>query len=242
MGTKVVFFSGAGLSAESGVPTFRDKGGLWEQYDINKVCNYPTWKNHFHLVHEFYSKRRMELSLVEPNLAHYLIAKMQEKYGKDMTSIVTQNVDDLLERAGCTDVIHVHGELTKLRCLNCNSIWDIGYVAYDGSSCPKCSSKKLVKPAVVFFSEPAPMYRNMYDIFKSLTEDDIVVILGTSGNVVSVDQLLSGFKGLKILNNLEESTEITASKFHSVFYESAITAMPKIVEIIEKKLETKGVE
>jgi NAD-dependent deacetylase len=231
----IIIFSGAGLSAESGLSTFRDSDGLWANYDINEVCNYNTWIDNFGLVHEFYSKRRVELGAVSPNEAHRAIARIQQKYGTEQVSVITQNVDDLLERAGCENVIHVHGELTKLRCMSCNHIWDVGYSEYAvGTKCPHCAGV-MIKPFVVFFNENAPMYKMMYERFEAICENDIVVIIGTSGNVVSLDALLMGSKktGYKILNNLEPSTQINEKLFDKIFYEPCTTAMPKVEELIQ---------
>ncbi len=231
---KIIFFSGAGLSAESGLSTFRDSDGLWANYDINEVCNYDNWEQNFDLVHEFYSKRRQELATVKPNNAHIKIAQMQQKYG-EAVQIITQNVDNLLEQAGCTDVIHVHGELTKLRCLYCNHVWDVDYKPYGGESCPKCKHT-LIKPFVVFFYEPAPLYRSMFGLFQTLDSDDIIVSIGTSGNVISFDMLLRGVKGYKILNNLEPSLAIDEALFDEIIYEKATSGIEKIATIIGERM------
>jgi len=239
---KIIIFSGAGLSAESGLSTFRDNDGLWANYDINKVCNYMTWLDNFALVHEFYNKRRVELESAKPNIAHMTIAKIQQKYGMDKVSIITQNVDDLLERAGCQSVIHVHGELTKLRCMSCDYNWDIGYQEYEiGAKCPRCNGARI-KPFVVFFYESAPMYMALYEQFEDINQNDIVLIIGTSGNVVSIDNLLGSKNknGYKILNNLESSAKINEKLFDKIFYEPCTMALPKIEEIIKEKMDACG--
>lgn len=233
---RVIFFSGAGLSAESGLATFRASDGLWANYDINKVCNFYTWKENFELVHEFYNKRRLELAKVEPNRAHKVIAKLQNEYGQDRVVVITQNVDDLLERAGCKNIMHLHGELTKLICTSCGYKWDIGYCAYEFSGCPKCETE-LVKPFVVFFYESAPMYSPMYREFQTLKDDDIVVVIGTSGNVISLDMLLYGNSGYKILNNLEPSDAINEALFDKIIYKPATNAIDEIESIIKERLK-----
>ncbi len=107
----ILFFSGAGLSADSGLSTFRDTNGLWDKYDINKVCNISTWKANYELVHEFYNLRRTEYKDAKPNAMHTMIADMQRKHGSDKVMVITQNIDNLLEEAGCENVLHVHGRI-----------------------------------------------------------------------------------------------------------------------------------
>lgn len=236
MKNKIVIFSGAGLSAESGLQTFRSSEGLWNNYDIDVVCNFNNWITNFDIVHEFYNKRREELATVKPNIAHQTIANIQNRYGKERVKIITQNVDDLLERAGCVDVLHVHGELTKIWCPKCKNITDIGYKKFDFTPCKQCSSK-FIKPFVVFFYEQAPLYKQMYEEFEALRSGDIALVIGTSGQVISLHMLVGGLKCHKILNNLEECEFVNEDLFDEIFYESSITAMPKIKEMIYKRFD-----
>ncbi len=150
---KVMILNGAGVSAESGIRTFRDSSdGLWEEYDIDKVCSVNGWRNDRKFVTEFYNQRRTELESKKPNVAHYMFAKLEKELG-DRVWNLTQNVDDLFERAGCKNVIHLHGTLRDLRCEDCNHIWDIGYRAQkDDERCPKCNSSR-VRHNVVMFGE-----------------------------------------------------------------------------------------
>jgi NAD-dependent deacetylase len=133
---KVVIFSGAGISAESGLSTFRDADGLWEKYRIEEICTAGclNWNRENTLT--FYDARREQLDSVMPNAAHYAIAKLQEKYSKDI-AIITQNVDDLFERAGCKDILHLHGFLPRLRCEECGATHLIGYTRH-------CAPKKSI--------------------------------------------------------------------------------------------------
>ena len=110
---KVLILSGAGLSAESGLRTFRDSGGLWEEYDIEEVCSARGFRANRQKVLDFYDKRRAQLAECEPNEAHKMIARLKERYGEQI-SVLTQNVDDLLERAGCQKVVHLHGFLPEI--------------------------------------------------------------------------------------------------------------------------------
>ena len=225
---KILIFSGAGISAESGIKTFRDADGLWENYAIEDICNQQTWVQNYDLVHNFYNQRRVQLSSVEPNFAHEIVASIQKKYPQDCI-IVTQNVDDMFERAGCTNVIHVHGELTKMECVSCQNVFDIGYKEFKvGDTCPKCSSD-TIKPFVVFFGGSAPKYMDMYDAFRHLqNEYSIAVVIGTLGNVVQINANLEIMECHKILNNLEVSPYIDDSQFDRVYYEEATSAIEKI--------------
>jgi NAD-dependent deacetylase len=128
MKKKIVVLSGAGVSAESGISTFRDSDGLWENYDVMEVASIEGWYQNPELVIEFYNQRRTQLANVEPNEAHKIIADLEKHY--DVT-VITQNVDDLHERAGSTQIIHLHGELTKV-CSDAQKkhVKDIGYTAF----------------------------------------------------------------------------------------------------------------
>ncbi len=231
---KIIIFSGAGISAESGINTFRDIDGLWENHKIEEICYASNWKKNFELVHKFYNQRRIQLNQVQPNKAHYIVSEIKQKYGDDCY-VVTQNVDDLFERAGCEDVLHVHGELTKMKCTACGNVWDIGYKEFNTSEdrCPNCYSLQGVKPNVIFFGEDAPKYREMYRAFDAVSsKDSIAVVIGTMGNVVVVDELLKYKLCKKILNNLEPSEYINDEIFNKVYYENATLVIDKIQQDI----------
>jgi len=230
---KIVIFSGAGISAESGIKTFRDSDGLWENHNIEDICNQYTWEQNYVKVHKFYNQRRVQLGNVEPNEAHKTIANIKKKYKNDCI-VVTQNIDDLFERAGCKNVIHVHGELTKMHCMGCKYIFDIGYKEFNtGDECPRCKNTHI-KPYVVFFGGEAPKYMNMYDAFEYLqNENSIAVVIGTLGNVIQINANLEIMECKKILNNLEKSQYIDDSQFNRVYYENAISAAKKIEADIE---------
>ncbi|MCW8837225.1 MAG: NAD-dependent deacetylase [Thiovulaceae bacterium] len=231
---KIVIFSGAGISAESGIKTFRDADGLWENHNIEDICNQYTWEQNYNQVHKFYNQRRVQLGSVKPNLAHEIVADIKNKY-KDDCIVVTQNVDDMFERAGCKDVIHVHGELTKMECMACGEVFDIGYKEFDkDDKCPNCANTHI-KPYIVFFGGQAPKYMDMYNAFEYLqNEDSIAVVIGTLGNVIQINANLEIMDCKKILNNLEESPYIDDTQFDKVYYENATSAIQKIEEDIEK--------
>jgi NAD-dependent deacetylase len=196
---KLVLFTGAGISAESGISTFRDSNGLWENYDPMQVASLATWRNNYKLVHDFYNARRRDIEQAQPNLAHEIAARWQAEYGCE---IITQNIDDLFEKAGA-HALHVHGNITEMKCVACGLVWDIGYNDYvDGMACPntlkKCQCKKL-KPNVVFFGEVAPNYPKMYNILASLGKDDVIVVCGTSGQVIDIKSLIFDRPCLKII-------------------------------------------
>lgn len=238
---KVVFFTGAGVSAESGISTFRDTNGLWENHNVDDICNYHTWKKNKELVFEFYNQRRLQLATVKPNLIHTTIANLQKKYGKENIQIVTQNVDNLFEEAGCEDVLHVHGFLTEIQCTRCNHIFDIGYnnIKHD-EKCPSCGYANHLKPNIIFFYESAPKYRDMNNIFNSLNDEkDLFIVIGTMGNVIPINSYVQTIYSEKILNNLEKNQYINEKYFQHVFYEKGTEAIQKIETIIENKINFK---
>lgn len=216
---KVLILSGAGLSAASGLRTFRDSGGLWEQYDINEVCSVPGFLKDRAKVLKFYDERRAQLKGCKPNLAHHTIAKLKAEFGEKIV-VQTQNVDDLLERAGCESVVHLHGFLPQIRCEVCDFVQNIGYEKIAGQICKKCGSDKM-RHNIVMFGEAAPHYG---DLYAALQECDLFVCIGTSGEVLDVASYTRYFK-FSILNNLDASH---IDKFFSKCYiESAVTATPK---------------
>jgi len=170
--------TGAGVSAESGVATFRDSGGLWEGHDVHQVATPEGFAANPDLVLRFYDERRSQVQLVEPNAAHKALARLEQALD-DKVTIVTQNVDDLHERAGSTRVIHMHGELLSALCLRCGQRhrWENELASYP--PCPSCSQPDL-RPDIVWFGEvPYHMDR----IEPLLQQADVFVSIGTSGEV-----------------------------------------------------------
>ena len=234
----LVVFSGAGLSADSGIATFRGADGLWENHSIDEVCNFDTWEANRQSVHGFYNARRVALAGVAPNPMHRLLAGWQSRF---RTTLVTQNIDDLLERAGATEVLHVHGFLTEMRCLACGAVWDIGATAWDPSTdrCPSCGSLEGVKPNVVFFNEPAPLYEPMADVFASLGPDDVLVVIGTDGAVVPIGRIAERLRCRKALNNLEPIAPedfvpgmVSPRQFDRTLFKPAAQAVGELDEIV----------
>jgi len=171
--TKLIVLTGAGVSAESGISTFRDKGGLWEGHDIMEVASPFGWSKNKNLVLDFYNQRRRQLKDVKPNTAHINIAKLQDKYN---VTIVTQNVDNLHERAGSKNIIHLHGELTKARStIPPYMVYEIGYS--DINPGDKCEKGGQLRPHIVWFGESVPEIENAAAV---CSEAEIFVVVGTS--------------------------------------------------------------
>ena len=173
---KIVVLSGAGMSAESGISTFRDQGGLWEQHPIEEVATPEAFQRNPEKVMNFYNMRRKQLFDVKPNPAHYALAELENQF--DM-HIITQNVDDLHERAGSKKVLHLHGELKKARSvLDENYIIELNHWELKmGEKCPKGGQ---LRPHIVWFGEMVPELMNAEPIVQSA---DILLIIGTSLNV-----------------------------------------------------------
>ena len=178
---KIVILSGAGISAESGISTFRGNGGLWEQYDVMDVASAQGWKKNPALVLDFYNRRRAQLANAEPNQAHIDIAALEKDFD---VVVITQNVDNLHEKAGSTKVIHLHGELTKIRPEDSyteedgydeSKVMDIGVTAIGTGNVDERGVQ--YRPHIVFFGEAVPKLK---DALRELIEADFMIIVGTS--------------------------------------------------------------
>ena len=170
---KVVVLTGAGISAESGLKTFRDSDGLWEEYRIEEVATYDAWLRNPALVLEFYNKRRSQLGTVSPNVAHLALVKLEQKFD---VQIITQNVDDLHERAGSSRILHLHGQLTRVRSTRYPElVTDIGYCGIEiGDLCEKGFQ---LRPHIVWFGEAVPLIEDAADLTQ---QADILLVIGTS--------------------------------------------------------------
>ncbi len=181
---KIVVLTGAGISAESGIKTFRDSDGLWEEYRIEDVATYDAWQRNQELVIEFYNQRRKQLLEVEPNAAHYALAKLEARFD---VQIITQNVDDLHERGGSSKILHLHGELKKVRStVDENLIYTLkGWELKKGDLCEKGSQ---LRPHIVWFGEDVPMIIPAAELS---AQADIFMVVGTSMNVYPAAGLLN---------------------------------------------------
>jgi len=175
---KIVILTGAGISAESGLGTFRDTDGLWTKYDLNEVATPEGFARNPALVHEFYNARRANCLKAVPNRAHMALARLEQYYFGEVL-VVTQNVDDLHERAGSRVVWHMHGQLSRALCAACNHRWDSAPELTPDDRCPACGAR-AVRPDIVWFGE---MPYLMDEIISALMAADLFVSIGTSGNV-----------------------------------------------------------
>ncbi|QZD88790.1 NAD-dependent deacylase [Qipengyuania aurantiaca] len=174
----IVVLTGAGISAESGIDTFRDSGGLWEQHRVEDVATPEGFSRDPDLVHRFYDARREAVQQVEPNPAHEALALLDKRWDGDLL-IVTQNVDDLHERAGASRVLHMHGELLSALCARCDARHRWSEPLFGRPECPGCGEAAL-RPDVVWFGE---MPYEMERIYDALRRADMFVSIGTSGAV-----------------------------------------------------------
>ena len=230
---KVIIFSGAGISAESGISTFRDSDGLWENHKIEDVCMKGCLDTNRDMTIKFYDMLRTNLKDKEPNHAHKIVAKLKNKYPNEI-AVVTQNVDDMFEKAGCKDLLHVHGFLKELRCENCNHVLNINYeeqfAKYE--DCPKCNNK--LRPNIVFFGDAAPKYQEFY---KEFDDCEMFIVIGTSGAVVNTDMFLNPDIKISILNNLEPSFYINEEVYIKAIFKPASKAIDEIAFDIEEFLK-----
>ena len=175
----IVILTGAGLSAESGLATFRDKGGIWTKYNLMDVATPEGFARNPDMVQKFYNDRRQQVVSAKPNAAHEALARLEEQYPGEVLT-VTQNIDALHEAAGTSNLIHMHGELNKALCSHCESrrAWVDDITT--STLCPECGEAGGMRPDVVWFGE---MPYRMDDICEALTRCDLFISIGTSGSV-----------------------------------------------------------
>ncbi|AHG86643.1 hypothetical protein F544_14150 [Bibersteinia trehalosi USDA-ARS-USMARC-190] len=230
---KIVVLTGAGISAESGIRTFRAEDGLWENHRVEDVATPEGYKRDPELVQRFYNERRRKLfdPEVQPNAAHLALAKLEEKLGENLL-IVTQNVDNLHERAGNQNIIHMHGELLKVRCPNKGTVYDWQGDVKDEDHCTCCQIPRKLRPHIVWFEE---MPLEMDRIYSALMECDIFISIGTSGNVYPAAGFVQeannwGAKTIEL--NLEPS--LVKNAFQEARYGKASEIVPAFVtEVLE---------
>ncbi|MCR4659702.1 MAG: NAD-dependent deacylase [Bacteroidales bacterium] len=218
----IVVLTGAGISAESGISTFRDSDGLWEQHRVEDVATPEGYYRNPELVLDFYNQRRHQLATVEPNEAHRQLVRLEEQY---LVDIITQNVDNLHERAGSSRVLHLHGELTKARGeRDTNTIIDIGYndiklgqLAPDGTQ---------LRPHIVWFGEAVP---NIEPAAELCTQADIFIVVGTSMNVYPAAGLIH-YVPRQAECYVVDPKEVPVSRNVHYFKERATTGVSAIVE------------
>ena len=228
MKKKIVVLTGAGISAESGIQTFRGADGLWEGHRIEDVASPEGWQRNKALVLDFYNQRRAQLLTVKPNVAHYALVELEQHYE---VIIITQNVDDLHERAGSTHVVHLHGELLKVRSsLGESHIYDWKKELHLGD---KCSKGSQLRPHIVWFGEMVPMIEPATTITASA---DIFIVIGTSLLVYPAAGLLhhTKYDAEKYLINPDESNAPQVPHLKFIF-EKASVGVPYLVAELNKR-------
>lgn len=181
---KIVVFTGAGVSAESGLGTFRDADGLWEKYKVEDICTHEAWLRNPQLCVDFYNARRRDTLAAQPNAAHIALTRLQEAF--PTMEIITQNIDDLHERAGSKHIIHLHGEITKLRSEN-NDTATVPLQGWEQHYGDRHPDGSLLRPYIVFFGEGVPYFPDACDVASTA---DIMIVVGTSLNVYPAASLL----------------------------------------------------
>ena len=238
----IVILTGAGISAESGIPVFRSETGLWEQERVEDVATYEGFSRDPVKVHNFYNKMRQSIKTKVPNPAHLALARLQkeypQKYGATV-DLVTQNIDDLHEKAGSTDIIHMHGELNSILCEHCGKRYPYFEDSTPKSECKHCHHQSL-RPDIVWFGE---MPYQMERIEKLLYRCDLFIAIGTSGVVYPAAgfcQVASSVGALCVEFNLEPSA--VGSSFNYGLYGKASVTLPQFVdELIEKRTAKQSV-
>ncbi len=226
----IVILTGAGISAESGLDTFRDKGGLWEQYDLDEVATPEGFARNPAFVHDFYNARRAGVLAAKPNAAHLALAELGRDYEARVV-VVTQNIDDLHERGGAGEIVHMHGELLKGRCQACGTVsgWS-GNMTLD-SRCPGCSAAGKMRPHVVWFGE---MPFEMERIEAELGRCDLFLSIGTSGNVYPAAGFVSEVRAYGRAHTAELNLEPSESR--SLFAEHIYGPASQVVPAYVAKL------
>lgn len=225
---KISVFTGAGISAESGLGTFRDSGGLWEKFKIEEVATPEAWNKNPEMVTEFYNMRRKQCYESKPNPAHFAIAQLEEKF---VVEVITQNIDDLHERAGSSNIVHLHGEINKVKSSGPNAEreyfiqkdWEVKI----GDFCPEGYQ---LRPHVVWFGEDVPM---LEEAITRIEKADIVIVVGTSLNVYPAAGILS-YAPSDASYYLIDPSEVNVPRYFNVIRDSATKGVPELVEKLMK--------
>lgn len=225
---KIAVLSGAGISAESGLKTFRDSNGLWEGHDVMQVATPEGFARNPELVLEFYNQRRRQLLEVEPNAAHLALAQLEKDHE---VVVITQNVDDLHERSGSSRVVHLHGELLKVRSSQNENLvldWKTDLILGD-----LCEHNSQLRPHIVWFGEAVPMM----DVATELVvKSDIIIVVGTSMQVYPAAGLIQYAPEHAKLFFVDPNPSLSSSERMTVFAEKATTGIVKVIAEIKKLL------
>ena len=227
---KLVFLTGAGVSQESGISTFRNSDGLWENYPVMDVASADGFKRNPELVHHFYNERRKQLIDTQPNKAHLIIKELEQDF--DVITI-TQNVDDLHEKAGSNNIIHLHGELMKVRSIaHPERTYTLEYPNIETCATTVDKYGDIVRPHIVFFGEDVPLYTDALDI---VADADILVIIGTSLVVYPAAALVNFTKKGTPIFYIDPKPS-TVSYLDNITYiaKKATEGMTELAEILRK--------
>ncbi|WP_299440969.1 NAD-dependent deacylase [uncultured Aquimarina sp.] len=226
---KVVVLTGAGISAESGINTFRDADGLWEGHDIMEVASPIGWRNDPVLVLDFYNKRRSQLHTVTPNLGHISLVELEQTH---QVTIITQNVDDLHERAGSSHVVHLHGELLKVRSQFDENIVLDWKTDLNIGDC--CEHNSQLRPHIVWFGEEVPMLDRAIQITE---QADILMIIGTSMQVYPAASLLQFAPLNTPIYFIDPKPAISPKENLTILAEKATVGVPEVVKQLVSSYE-----
>lgn len=226
MKEKIVVFSGAGMSAESGIQTFRDSNGLWEKYRIEDVATPDAWRRNPKMVQDFYNQRRKQILESAPNEAHLLIKSLESRYE---VTVITQNIDDLHERAGSTTILHLHGNITQSKSSGPNQ--ERAYYKIDGwelKLTDLCPEGYPLRPHVVWFGEEVPMYDKAIELIQHA---DILIVIGTSLQVYPAAGIIHYAPDdcKKFIIDPEVKNLSLPANFHAI-EASATEGMQKVIE------------
>ena len=221
----IVVLTGAGMSAESGINTFRDSNGLWEGHDVMEVASPQGWNANQNLVLDFYNQRRKQLLEVNPNEAHKILADLEKIHA---VTIITQNVDDLHERAGSSNVLHLHGELLKVRSTAINTAvleWKKDLIIGD-----KCKDGYQLRPHIVWFGEEVP---EMNTAIKIVQKAEILIIVGTSMQVYPAASLLQFASPSVKIFFIDPKPAVNSTEKIKIYAEKATTGVARAIEFIK---------
>lgn len=227
----IAVLTGAGISAESGLATFRSSNGLWNNHKVEDVASVEGFQRNPALVHDFYNNLKTEIQQAKPNAAHLALTKLQEKYPTEI-NIITQNVDTLHEKAGNKNVYHIHGQINQAVCLNCGQVLETWGDVDTGTTCPHCQVMGMMKPNIVFFGENLLCMDKVEDILRKC---DLFISIGTSGVVYPA----AGFVQLAKYygaDTVEFTLDTTANNYlfdKHVYGKAGETLPPYIDELIK---------
>lgn len=228
----IVVLTGAGISKESGLDTFRDEDGIWAKVDLEDVATPEAYQRNPELVQDFYNQRRRQLLSpdIRPNQAHRALARLEMEWPGEVL-IVTQNIDDLHERAGSRNLMHMHGELLKARCTHCGTVHPWEQDIRIDTPCPNCGREAGLRPHVVWFGETPFM---MEAIYETLAGCGLFLSIGTSGNVYPAAGFVSLIRDVGQAQAVEVNLEPSegATLFHDAIYGQASDMVPRIVDQI----------